>query len=433
MVVSTLAVPLGRRFFVMLLVVGLTALLYSRLAGSVWLNLGSIGVSHATLAANSSQLSFPIERAIAPLQRATEYGGARSRAYEGLVKIHTLAREYGRAGQAFQQYLSLTSDAVVGTLFLSSQALACLQQGDTSDVEQIRSVLWGLGSTSGYQQHRSDYQEEANLLINWAGDQERERRYPQAEAAYKMATAVAPSWVEGYLRLGGFYRGQKRWDDAIAAYNSAIEIDPTGKDGLVGLGRVYMDRGLTQDAGRLFDAGTEALKRGAFEWGQVMIGQAHEWKGDVSGAIEAYKSVVASHQQHASLEADPTWSAYFRLGSIYEDRKEYDLAIEYYQGAASVSHQYGMDARALGYVAGVYRLEGKQKAAIMELEYSLDLLDGVNSQDGLKLSLLRKLGNLCWGTQEEQCAMNSYEQILRLDPSDETARSRLNSMKLRNQ
>lgn len=417
-----------RRFVVLLSTVVLAALLCPQVRGGAWLNLGSIHVSQA--AAQVGKAAEPESQLGASelaLERAAEIGGVGQEARETLVKMFTLARDYESANHAFQEYATGGSDTLPGSLFLIRQMLGSLERGQVADAEQIRRIVAARWSLADYRRYAGDYEKEAEQLVSWADDQAGNHAYTQAESAYQMATVIAPSWTDGYLDLGGFYYDQKRWEEAETAYRSAEAIDPSDEAVFVGLGKVYLARGQASDADQLLSAGTKARNLGAFEWGRYMIGKAWEWKGDPLKAIDNYEAVVARYKQYGTTHAEPTWEAYFSLGSIASDRKEYDLAIQYFSGAASVSTEYGMDARALGYVADVYRLKGDPGQGIAVLKHAVALLDYVSSQDELKLSLLKKLGDSCWSLQDQACALAAYAQVLKLDPNEETARARVDS------
>jgi tetratricopeptide (TPR) repeat protein len=53
------------------------------------------------------------------------------------------------------------------------------------------------------------------------------KRYDEAEAAYRKAIDLNPSYATAYYNLGILLKDLKRYDEAEAAYRKAIELNPS--------------------------------------------------------------------------------------------------------------------------------------------------------------------------------------------------------------
>ena len=71
----------------------------------------------------------------------------------------------------------------------------------------------------------------------------KQKRYPEAEALFKRALAIAPDFVDAYRNLGDLCALQGRSEDAKAAYLKVHELDPRDAKTSLALGRIYEETG----------------------------------------------------------------------------------------------------------------------------------------------------------------------------------------------
>lgn len=165
---------------------------------------------------------------------------------------------------------------------------------------------------------------------------ELERALFAAEAEIKANPKDAQAHAElaaAYFRLG-------RVDEAVKEYKKAITLKPKNPSYHFGLGFVY------------------------YKTGKLNL------------AIKEFKAENAIASNH---------EAYFYLGEIYKQRKEYDLAIEVYQKAIETG---SFDADAHFGLATVYNMKGEKELAKKEYQETLRY---VPDHAGA-LAALRRLG-----------------------------------------
>jgi tetratricopeptide (TPR) repeat protein len=153
---------------------------------------------------------------------------------------------------------------------------------------------------------RAEKYEEALDDGNKARD---ERRYADAEKAYRSAAQLLPRDVRAPYGLGNIFVDQQRWDDAEASYRSAMSFGaPTG-DILVALSFVLVQphaggtiAARLAEAERLAKRGTEVDPGNPL--GYDRLGAAREARGLLDAETEqAYRKAVELDPQYAVGEA----------------------------------------------------------------------------------------------------------------------------------
>lgn len=146
-----------------------------------------------------------------------------------------------------------------------------------------------------------------------------ERDLFTAEAKVK----ANPKDAQAHAELGAALFQLDRKDEALAEYKKAISLKPKGTGFHFGLGFIYKSQGK-------LDLAIKELK--------------------------AENAIVPNHE------------AYYYLGEIYKQKKEYDLAIEAYQNAVKTG---SFDADAHFGLATVYEAKGDKEAAKKEYQETL--------------------------------------------------------------
>src|SRR5262245_22086984 len=139
-----------------------------------------------------------------------------------------------------------------------------------------------------------------------ATDLTQEGKYDEAMAAYNEIVAKTPTIPEVYYNLGFIYSQKKDWAQAEASYKKALELKPTYNEANVALARVYQDSGQPDKAMELMTktaAGAEGDAKVQFNLGVMNLNAG---KGD--DAIAAFQKAAAADPSNAE--------PYFYIGTI---------------------------------------------------------------------------------------------------------------------
>jgi tetratricopeptide (TPR) repeat protein len=134
--------------------------------------------------------------------------------------------------------------------------------------------------------------EPTNAFLYWrlGNVYEFQEKFDRAEGSYKKALVLKPNYVAVYTSMGDMYEKQGNIDAAIVAYQSALDQAVDQTNILYHLGRLFFNRANEED---------------------IVI------------AEQAWLIVVEKKPDHSN--------ALYSLGLLYENKKEFGTAIEYYQ------------------------------------------------------------------------------------------------------
>ena len=260
-----------------------------------------------------------------------------------------------------------------------------------------------------------------------------------ATEQYQKITAKDPKDLESWLMLGRLYRTASNSVEAEKAYTQALTVDPNSEEALTGLAIVYSDVGDTRKAIEKLQAVTKtnpsprtlAALASSYE-------QIHEYKS----AAEVLRKALELDPENSRMKRGLARNLLFS-GSL-------DESLKYYQEIAKEDpHDTEVQLR----ISEIYREKhdfakarevlNKAKAADpenLEVRYdevNLLVVEGENQKaiDALKslvkdterksysesekanrLNFLERLGELYRGANQYQPALDSFRQMLDLDP-----------------
>ena len=193
-----------------------------------------------------------------------------------------------------------------------------------------------------------------------------QQQYDEAIDAYRRACELDKSQVSFWEALGTCYRQRGSLNDAIAAFDQALALDS-------GNVRLLLAAGMSRFANSQVSAAEELFARATTQAPDSAaaancLGMARSALGDLAGAVEqferavtiepqfgdAYRNLAALHSDSvdqdqllarilAALAEQPEDAnrsdMEFALGSLYDERGEYDIAFDHYKSANNLRKQ----------------------------------------------------------------------------------------------
>ena len=161
------------------------------------------------------------------------------------------------------------------------------------------------------------------------------RRMEEAATSYRQALVLQPDFTAAHLGLAFVLRQQRRPADAELSCQAALRLDPKNVDALTLLGELRADRGLFDEAEKLFHRALEIDPSSSFAHASVAT-HRRMTRADTSWLQKAEE--LLSRQLPLSQET----GLRFALGKYFDDIAEYDRAFEQYAQANELTKRYGI-------------------------------------------------------------------------------------------
>jgi tetratricopeptide (TPR) repeat protein len=198
-----------------------------------------------------------------------------------------------------------------------------------------------------------------------------ERRFDEAENAYKSIFQLRPRDARAAYGLGNIYNDQQRWEDAEKAYRDAVEWSPKDVDALVALSVTLVQPRTGGDNAKRF-ADAEAFARRA-----VIIDPKHALAWDRLGFALQSRGLFNNETEHAyrrAVDLDPNFAvAYAHLARVLKRSGRGNEAAPLYSRATELAK----DAATLNLIAESLQAEQQWDASEPVLKTAL-LLDARN-------------------------------------------------------
>ena len=262
-----------------------------------------------------------------------------------------------------------------------------------------------------------------------------------ATEQYEKITAKDPKDVDSWLTLGRLYRTSHNSVDAEKAYSQVLKIDPSNEDALTGLAIVYSDVGDTKKAIEKLQAVTNKDPNPRT---LAALASAYEQLHDNRSAAEVLRKAIALDPENARIKRA------LARNLLYSGAAGLDESLKYYK---EISSDDPHDTDALLHIAEIYRekhdftqarsfldkakasdpenlevrydevnllaVEGQPDKAIEALKTLLKDTQRTSyseSEKGTRVNLLERLGELYRGANQNQAAIDTFRQIVDLDP-----------------
>lgn len=175
--------------------------------------------------------------------------------------------------------------------------------------------------------------EKATLYRLRGSAQYRLRRYNEAIEDLSAALRLSEGGFADYFQLGVAYFFTDRYDQAFAAFEKALQLKPGDKSVSEFMSRLYERRGIAALKNRQYARAAEDLTRAI---ASNPSGPLYYNLGVAQLSLNKYDDAEKALLRAAELMPD-NFDALYRLGFIYEKRKQYQKAINYYKRAYNLS------------------------------------------------------------------------------------------------
>jgi tetratricopeptide (TPR) repeat protein/serine/threonine protein kinase len=187
-----------------------------------------------------------------------------------------------------------------------------------------------------------------------------QRRFEEAIAAYHKAIKFAPKRSEIYVNLGSALTAQRKLDEAVAAYGTAIELDGRDAVAYAALSQARLFQNKLEDAVAACRKAIDIDPKYAAGW--CSLGLAHHAQRKLPEAADAYRQAIALNPKDVI--------AYNNLGNVLRDQEKLEAAVAAYQKAIELEPKAAGQHHNLGIVL---RLQGKFDLAVAAFHKAIEL------------------------------------------------------------
>ncbi|MFP3040266.1 tetratricopeptide repeat protein [Treponema primitia] len=240
---------------------------------------------------------------------------------------------------------------------------------------------------------------DANLFYNRGNAYLKLHQYDEAVNDFLEALRIAPNKADSYYFLGMVYYEMEDYTQADTYLDKALELDPKYEIGMTvinegsGWFQYVHEKMLSQEKyQKICEAaieelkykGNKALKENDFLGAiaayttaiQKVPGASNDWRffnnrGSAYRCLEDYESAV--HDYHEAQRLKPESAAYYNLGLVYLDTKEYTKARENFLQALKLDPEYKKAADTYYALGQVYYELGDYIQADIYLDKALAL------------------------------------------------------------
>jgi tetratricopeptide (TPR) repeat protein len=263
-----------------------------------------------------------------------------------------------------------------------------------------------------------------------------------ATEQYEKIVAKDPKDIESWLTLGRLYRTARNSVEAEKAYSQALAIDSSNEDALTGLAIVYSDVGDTKKAIEKLQAVTNKDPNPRT---LAALATAYEQLHDYRSAAEVLRKAIDLDPDNTRIkralafnllnsgnaadldeslkyykefaEDDPKDSeALLRMAEIYREKRDFSKAHETLDKAKTAEPE-NLDVRFEE--VNLLAVGGQTDKAIEALKSILKDTERKSyseSEKTIRLDLLGRLGELYRGVNQNQAAIDTFRQMIDLDP-----------------
>lgn len=217
-------------------------------------------------------------------------------------------------------------------------------------------------------------------------------KFESSNADYRKMIEVNPGDVMGYMGLGRNYLRQEKVDDAIVQFDQAVKLDKEYSSG-------YSFRAEAEMKKRMWNEATnDLLTAMQCDWDKKAVYHMYELKEP------AFTMMVSKIKiQAAKTPNDYIWP--YLLGLMYENNKEYNKAITFYQEANKIDASAAIYSR----IAQCYSETGDYVEALKNIDQSLNM-------DSTDLEYMTYRASILYEKGDVWSAIAEWDKVLKQQP-----------------
>ena len=219
-----------------------------------------------------------------------------------------------------------------------------------------------------------------------------QKKYDLADADYRKMIELQSGDVMGYMGLGRNALRQQRYDDAIAQFNYVIKLSTQYASG-------YSFRAEAELAKEMWtEATSDLISAMQCEWDQKAVYQMAELEEPAFTMMVAKLKIEA-----AKAPNEATWS--YLAGMMYEEKKNYEKAIEFYKEANQKNASLVVYRR----ISDCYYEQGIYDEALANINQALNM-------DSTDLANMARKANIYYEMGNVQAAIVEWDKVLTSQP-----------------
>ncbi len=250
--------------------------------------------------------------------------------------------------------------------------------------------------------------EKAMALMYLGIISDEKKLYDDAISLYNRALMYNSRDFRVLKNLAIAYRHKKDYINAIKSSEKSLSINPDNINTRILLGNIYYEQNNNRKAIKEYQKILEIEPKN----GQVLYNLASALfkEGDEFSAIEYFKKAASSDRI-----GEVAHRSYSRLGTIFTERKQYDLAEKYLKNTISIRPKNSVN----NYNLGVVYIHKKNKVKALE---SLKIAENLDLKDG---NLIENLAESYYSLKSYDESIKNYRKLLEKNNLNIKALSRI--------
>ena len=302
--------------------------------------------------------------------------------FSWIAMLRAHGEEYGRALTAADMAIKLLpkKDAEYVVFAYSTRADIYLHLEDT-----IKAVTDLATAIKIKPDESSLYEKRAQIYYE-------QDKYDLADADYQKMIDLKPGETMGYMGLGRNANALKKWDDAIKQFNYVTKLANDYSSGYSFRAESYIGKE------KWAEATDDIVKALSLEWDRKALHLAGELKDPAFTMLISKLKV-----QSAKSPNEANWP--YIIGTMYEQNKQFEKAIEYYNSANTKNAS-----------PVIYQRISACQYELGNYESALNNIDQALNMDSTDLSYQTRKANIYYEMGNVKSAITEWDKILNAQP-----------------
>lgn len=195
------------------------------------------------------------------------------------------------------------------------------------------------------------------------------KKYKEAAAAFKMATAYKPDYLDAYNFMASAYLQLDKSKEAIDAYKISLQLDKSQDDIHVNLANIYITEKRNSEAEKELKIAAGLNPQSSLA--PYTLGQLYLQENRPKDAVDQFKKVIRLEPKNGN--------GHYALGLAYNKLGQYDDAVKELKQAVSLKKDFALAISELG---NAYAGQGQTELA----QEQVDALKKINTSQSNSLA-----------------------------------------------